>query len=368
MICTEFPPGPGGIGNHAWNLAKQLNVHFPVHVLTISDYAVEKQCNSFDKMEKLYVYRFKRYRMPLITYFKRIIDIIKHCKTYNYSHCILSGEFALWMSKIIKLFYNKKIKLIGVLHGSELLPVHFFYLFLLKKSLNSLDIAISVSRFTDSLISDQTVNKSNRFIISNGVNIEQFNKNDNIKTNGELKGYPCLLTVGSITHRKGQSNLINALPLILKHYPKAHYHCIGLPMNGKEIINSARQLNVDKHLTLHGFIPNDMLGMMYKQADILILLSQSKMKSDAEGFGIAILEANLFGVPAIGSIGTGIEDAIQNYKTGILVNPYLDKEILGAIHKILKNRVKLSKSAIEWAYRHNWNNISIKYLQAIEHA
>lgn len=368
MITTEFPPGPGGIGNHAWNLAKQLNSHLPTHVLAISDYADENQCLAFDNIEKLYIYRFKRFRISLITYCKRIFDIIKHFNNYHYTHCILSGKFALWMSIIIKILYKRNTKLIGVLHGSELLPSNRRYIFLLKRSLINLDAVISVSRFTDSLISDKIVDKSRRYIIANGVNIKQFNINDIVMNKKDLIGEPCLLTVGSITNRKGQSNLINALPLILKYYPKAHYHCIGLPIEGDKLIKLAKRLKVNTHLTLHGFIANDKLGEMYQHADILIMLSQSKLKSDAEGFGIAILEANLFGVPAIGSIETGIEDAVQDNETGILVNPYLDEEILSAIDNILNNREKLSKNAIKWAKDHNWGKIFKEYLQVIENA
>ena len=38
LLSGEFPPGPGGIGNHAWNLVRNLNSIVPVDVLTISDY------------------------------------------------------------------------------------------------------------------------------------------------------------------------------------------------------------------------------------------------------------------------------------------------------------------------------------------
>ena len=51
FISSEFPPGPGGIGNHAWNLSKELNNHIPVHVLTGSDYATSEKCLEFDKKE-----------------------------------------------------------------------------------------------------------------------------------------------------------------------------------------------------------------------------------------------------------------------------------------------------------------------------
>ena len=108
FISTEFSQGPGGIGNHSYNLAKQLNAHFPVHVLTVSDYADEKQCLLFDNREKMYIYRFRRYWVSSVTYFKRIFDIIWHLKKYNYSHCILL--FFLFSPLIIVLVLFPWIK------------------------------------------------------------------------------------------------------------------------------------------------------------------------------------------------------------------------------------------------------------------
>ena len=54
FISSEFPPGPGGIGNHAWNISRKLNNYIPVHVLTVSDYVDEDQCVMFNNQEKMY--------------------------------------------------------------------------------------------------------------------------------------------------------------------------------------------------------------------------------------------------------------------------------------------------------------------------
>jgi len=181
----------------------------------------------------------------------------------------------------------------------------------------------------------------------------------------KLKGRPCLLTVGSVTNRKGQINLINALPELIKEYPLIHYHCVGLSLEGDWLKAKAVELNVINYVTIHGFIPNHELSNIFKQADVLIMLSQSNLKLCAEGFGIAILEANVFGVPALGSKNTGIEDAIIHKTTGILINPYSIDEIVQGIKDIIANRKKLSENAINWAHEHSWDNISVKYIEAI---
>ena len=364
FISSEFPPGPGGIGNHAWNIARQLDKQFSIDVLTISDYVTNKECLEFDKKERFYIHRFERYGLPTLTYLIRIFQIIKHLTRKEYSHCIVSGHFSLLMSIIIR-YINKDIKLVGIFHGDELLQTNFIMKILLHYSLKKLDIMIPVSRYTDSFLPEKFTNYRKKFIIPNGVNHEQFNNSNKINSAMRLKGRPCLLTVGSVTNRKGQINLINALPELIKEYPLIHYHCVGLSLEGDWLKAKAVELNVMNYVTIHGFIPNHELSNIFNQTDVLIMLSQSNLKLYAEGFGIAILEANVFGVPALGSKNTGIEDAIIHKTTGILINPYSIDEIVQGIKDIIANRKKLSENAINWAHEHSWDNISVKYIEAI---
>ena len=187
----------------------------------------------------------------------------------------------------------------------------------------------------------------------------------NINNPIRLSGKPCLLTVGSISHRKGQINLINALPAIKNKFPNVHYHCIGLPLEEQELRDLANKLNVSQNVTIHGFINNNELANIYNQADILIMLSQNKIRSSAEGFGIAILEANLFGVPALGSLNTGIEDAIVNNQTGILVDPYSTKEIVEGIGLLIETPDKFKIQTAKWALDHSWDKITNKYFKVM---
>ena len=364
LISTEFPPGPGGIGNHAWNLARNLNNAVQVDVLTVSDYADMDSCKDFDKIEKINIYRFRRLGFPLITYLHRAFKIIKEVRNNNYTHCILSGHFALSMCLMIKLVNNKIIRT-AVFHGSELLQRNLLLTYLLKRNLKSLNILISVSKYTNNLIPIKIDANQKNVIIPNGVNINLLDMKDKSNSTIKISGNPCLLSVGSITHRKGQINLINALPIIKKKYPDVHYHCVGLPIDKDKIMKRIKSLNLESYMTLHGVIDNNQLNNIYKQADILIMLSQSNIDSCVEGFGIVILEANLFGVPALGSKQTGIEDAIVQKKTGVLVDPYSNEEILSGIDLLLGQKKYLSQNAVVWALEHNWSQISDRYLKAI---
>ena len=95
------------------------------------------------------------------------------------------------------------------------------------------------------------------------------------------------------------------------------------------------------------------------------MLSENLENGDFEGFGIAILEAMSMGLPAIGSINTGIEDAISNHTSGVLVNSNNVEEIDNAVGEILENYSRYSKNAKEWSGKFNWNKVIEQYIQLL---
>ena len=60
IFSSEFPPGPGGIGNHAFNLAKALSkVSFKVKVLTPirKSLKIKKKILGFHLVLRLFILR-----------------------------------------------------------------------------------------------------------------------------------------------------------------------------------------------------------------------------------------------------------------------------------------------------------------------
>jgi phosphatidylinositol alpha-1,6-mannosyltransferase len=95
------------------------------------------------------------------------------------------------------------------------------------------------------------------------------------------------------------------------------------------------------------------------------MLSNHTKDGDFEGFGIAILEANAFGIPVIGSRNSGIADAVDDNKTGILVDQTNTNEVAMAVDTILKNYSFFSTNAKAWAKEHDWQKVVKKYVAAI---
>ena len=59
IISSEFPPGPGGIGTHAYQLARNFALaSHEVQVLSSQDYAAEEEIFNFNGSQSFAVSRF----------------------------------------------------------------------------------------------------------------------------------------------------------------------------------------------------------------------------------------------------------------------------------------------------------------------
>ncbi|MBU2939587.1 glycosyltransferase family 4 protein [Lacinutrix sp. C3R15] len=354
IVTSEFPPQPGGIGNHALHLALSLQKeNYSVHVIADQRSVSGEEEVAFDATLPFHVVRIQRERLRFKMYIQRIFATYRAFSKAN--HVIATGKFSLWNVAFITLF--KKRNTLAVVHGSEV----NFKPFLLKKSidisLQRFHRIVAVSKYTKSLITH--INKEVT-VIPNGICLEHWETEKVPKK--VLPGNPVLTTVGRVSTRKGQLQVIMQLPALLKAFPTLHYHCVGIPTEATAFLEKATQLGVEKHITFHGSVNDFQLKEILLQTDVFVMLSTESATGDVEGFGIAILEANALGIPAIGSVNCGIEDAIQNEKSGILIDGKDSMQLQNAIKSILEKKEAFSATAKCWAKQHDWTVLIKRYI------
>ncbi|RAR46613.1 glycosyltransferase family 4 protein [Flavobacterium lacus] len=358
IITSEFPPLPGGIGNHAFLLSKYLQINKYL-IKVITNHRTNNPIDEcvFDNNQSFDVVRIKRYKIVLITYFSRFINVIKNIK--NSEIVLASGKFSLWCAGVAKLFYGNK-KYIAIIHGSEVNFGGFMSKKLTYWSLSKMDEIIAVSQFTKDLALKNNKNLKIQ-VIHNGFEVNQYNNKINA-----IRGNPSVITVGNVSKRKGQINFIKAIPRVVNSFPDIHYHIVGVPSEKDDLSLLAQKLNISQHLTFHGLVSDEEKFKLLNASTIFIMLSNTIDKGEVEGFGIAILEANSLGIPAIGSLGSGINEAIKSGYSGILVNPNSSEEIEQALTEIVTNYQAFSLNSKEWATNFNWSFIVKKYLTVLE--
>lgn len=356
-MTSEFPPQPGGIGNHAYNLASQLCLN----TCEVSVIADQRSLNGeeelrFDKSLNFKVHRIKIKQFRFLMYFQRLFKLMALMGSADV--VIASGKFSLWNVAFCRLFKRKNT--IAVIHGSE---VNFKNAYLRKSielALKNFDHIIAVSNYTKSLIQHLNLPVT---VIPNGYDSKKWK--DDIVLNNDLKGFPKLITIGNVTSRKGQMNVISHLPNLKSKYPDIQYHCIGLPTEADNFLRKAKELLVEDQVTFYGRLDDKEMQKILMASDIFVMLSGETNTGDVEGFGIAVIEANALGVPAIGASGSGLEDAIADKTTGFLVDKNDTEAFLKSIEKLLANPESFCQKSIEWAARHQWDVIINLYLKLI---
>lgn len=359
FITSEFPPLPGGIGNHAYHLALALvKQGYTVLVLTDQRSANLSQDLAFDASLPFQVQRIPRSRFVFWTYWQRVYQAIRLGKQYHAETVILSGKFSLWLGGMLTLLYAPFT--LAVIHGSELKAGGFMSRFFTRWSLSRFTKVVAVSRFTAELVHQVKSHLPLR-VINNGFAMEKVSF---VQRNPEPLR---LVTVGNVTYRKGQQNVIRALPLLALHYPSVHYDIVGLPTEQKAFSALALSLGVSDRVTFHGALDASSLREVLEQSTLFMMLSDQLQNGDVEGFGIAVLEANSMGIPALGSQNSGIADAITTGCNGILVPPHHPESILAAVSQVLQDYEGYQQRAIAWSERFRWDDIVLQYLECLKH-
>ena len=111
---------------------------------------------------------------------------------------------------------------------------------------------------------------------------------------------------------------------------------------------------------LVGMISDEELRGWYQHADVFALPSLNVGKR-FEGFGLVFLEASAAGLPVIGTRGSGIEEAIIEGQTGLLVDQDDVGALAASITRVLGDealRARLGAAGRAYAQTQDWSVIA----------
>lgn len=188
-------------------------------------------------------------------------------------------------------------------------------------------------------------------VVWNGVDPEQYDPAkvktqdiERIRKRHEIPdGWRMLLFLGRLTWVKGVRNLIQALPLILKDYPKTKLVILGKGEEQKDIIEMASRLGIKENVAcLFEFVSEQERIAYYASSDVCIF------PSIYEPFGIVSLEAMSMAKPVVvGAQGVvGFREQVVSSgedQNGIHVNGNDPDDIAWGIKEVLKDLDRAKK-------------------------
>lgn len=352
ILVSEYPPDPGGIGRHAYFLANGLG-------------RSGIQVNVFSETSSLDTQKIKSPNTTLVPrkgnqflfYLKKIFSALIWAKSQDY--IVLSGRFPLLMGSVLSLCYPKKIY-ISFIHGSETGIKGKLVRWLIHQSWKKSKHIFCVSDYTFSQIPKKFIHKTQ--ILYNFIDLP--NPLPKLNNSGSNLN---LFTLGTVSRRKGQWRVLEMMPEILKTFPHAHYHIIGMQGDGLKLCESLIQkLNLHPHVSIHGKVDETQKWELLSSMHIQLMLTQHTPNGQYEGFGISVLEAGLLGIPSIGTKNSGLSSAIQHQQTGVLVDPGNPHEIIQGISWIINHQNAISQALGVFVTEHTTDRACEKFIKIIQ--
>jgi glycosyltransferase involved in cell wall biosynthesis len=180
-------------------------------------------------------------------------------------------------------------------------------------------------------------------------------------------GPPRLLSVGSVTARKGYDTLIAALAQIAdlewesRIAGSTERDDAALKIVREAIANAG----LGDRVTLTGSLSDEALAVEYDGARLFVL------PSHFEGYGMAFAEALARGLPIVACAGSAVTTTVPA-DAGLLVPPGDATALAGALRKLLTDPTEFGRRA-DAAWRHagrlpRWSDTARKFARGLERA
>ena len=220
---------------------------------------------------------------------------------------------------------------------------------------NSVDHLTYLGAYTKSQIS-KPLSKSARAAmvhIAPGIDTKKFQPVDasELRADLGLTEKEVIVSVGRLVPRKGQDELVRALPEILQSHPNAHLLFVGTGSYRKVLDNLIADRSLQKNVTFTGRVQYEDLTKYICVGDIFAMPSRSRMAGlEVEGLGIVYLEASSCGLPVLGGDSGGAPDAVLPGITGLVVNGRDTSAVAkGAIKLLESDRKAMGAAGRKWA-------------------
>ncbi len=385
-------------GYKRWQNDEQYNEHFVVELTKrlSAKYSISVLAPSYssaraeEMIDGIQIYRHKQYLSPKVTiayksgiisslkenrWLVRVVpfyilfqflELMKIVKKENiqviHAHWIIPQGLVAVLYKII---FNRKIKIIATIHGSDFLRIKGIVGKRLKKFiLSRIDRLTVVSHALKKEVGKIT-SPENIDVCPMGIDTGAFSpafKDLFLKEELAIPG-DFLLFVGSCVEQKGIRYLVEAMSEVCLEYPECRLVMIGSGGLLEEMKISAKNAGLEKNICFLGYVEHGKLPQYFATADIFILPSLS------EGYSLVIREALSCGTP---SIMTDLPIFSSDKEKALFeIVPVKDshaialkvKYILQHKEKYEKERESRHKFAVE---NYDWVNVAENYAQIID--
>ncbi len=202
-------------------------------------------------------------------------------------------------------------------------------------------------------------------VIAGGIDTERFSPGQVHRDQWARSAAPLIFTARRLVGRTGVFELVQTMPLLLTHLPKAKLAIAGDGYQRGAIEDEVRRLGIEESVRILGRVNDAELLQWYRNADLSVTPTQM-----LEGFGLSTGESMAVGTPVLVTPIGANPELVRNLNP-LLVAPGrrpadLAQAILGLVEQegLLKRLRAYTRSQAhpQWS----WDHVSDRYLELYE--
>ncbi len=339
----------------------------------MQNYATDAEIALYNQRQQFPIHRLKDSPWFAVKLASRLAKLLNIIWAFRPEIVLVSGTQSVWLYGIASFLVNCPW-VIAAHGGIEFEGKNPARRRISKIAYSRANAIVCVSTYTRSQVQQAGIRGPSLTVITNGADDLSLRPMSQEQAQAWKKrcGFEnafILLTVGSVTERKGQEVVIRALPKICQEVGDVHYLMAGLPVMQENLTELASSLGVADRVHFLGKVDEDTLLHAYNACDVFLMTSQHSADGDSEGFGIAVIEAALCGKPAVVSAQSGLAEAVINRVTGLHVAEGSPAETARAVIQLLADpavRKQMGQAAWERALREQtWTKRAGEYEQVL---
>lgn len=333
VVTNDFPPRVGGVQQYVWNLVRRLP---PERVAVLAP-------NWPGWREHDARLAFPVYRWP-----SRFIwpspDLERRVRSLARAHRAEVVLFTQGMPTplVLPALADRGLPAVVMTHGLEyfqaVLPGASA---LLRRALGRARWVTAVSRAMARAIARVLPPGVPLTVLHPGVDEARFSPSVDgrpVRERHRLDDRPVVVCVSRLVRRKGQDVLIGAMGLVRRLVPGAGLLIVGDGPDRARLQALARQAPPGS-VIFAGEVSDEELPSYHAAGDVFAMPCRSRWGGlEAEGFGIVYLEAQATARPVVAGRSGGAEEAIEDGRTGVLVEGAEPKAVGLAVGRLLRDR------------------------------
>ena len=355
VVSADFPPAKNGVSTLSGYLAEGLAQSKVCRVFAIGPQAEGDK--TYDAAQPFRIFRFRGYHWGYLRFFPIAWQMLRVVFQQGVRHVfamnVAYGGILCWA---LSFFWPVQYTVYAYGYEFEKVKHNFFIRNLYLRIYGRSRKVICCSKLVQDRLVAFGVPLEKIDVLYPAADCKRFQpkkvSDDFLRTKG-LLGKRIILTVARLIERKGHDQILKALPLIIKEIPDVLYCIVGEGEQAPKLRERVRQLGLEPYVRFMSRVSEEELLDLYNASHLFAMPSREiEEEGDIEGFGIVFLEASACEKPVIGGRSGGMTEAIDDGKSGFIVDASSTQEVAGRVVYLLSNpsiAEKMGQHGREWA-------------------